>query len=89
VATSAALASSAQSATGTSDYAAILSSRSFTFTATGAMTKLSFLDTSVDTNFTDGVLDNVRVTAVPEAGTISMMLGGLAMMGFMARRRRF
>ncbi len=74
-------------ATGTLDLAAILSPYSFTFVGTGANVRLTFLDTSTLTSSVDGVLDNVVVTAVPEAGTISMMLGGLAMMGFVARRR--
>jgi PEP-CTERM motif len=77
------------SATGTFDRAAILSPYSFTFTALSGTTRLTFLDTSGVTTSVDGVLDNVSIAAVPEAGTISMMLGGLAMMGFMARRRRF
>jgi hypothetical protein len=77
------------SATGTFDRAAILSGYGITFTATGTTTRLSFLDTSAVTTSVDGVLDNISIIAVPEAGTISMMLGGLAMMGFMARRRRF
>jgi hypothetical protein len=77
------------SATGTFDRAAILTGYGITFTAASGTTRLSFLDTSTVTTSVDGVLDNVSITAVPEAGTISMMLGGLAMMGFMARRRRF
>jgi PEP-CTERM motif len=83
------LGSTAVSASGTFDRAAILSPYSFMFTAASGLTRLTFADTSSVTTSVDGVLDNVSITAVPEAGTISMMLGGLAMMGFMARRRRF
>jgi hypothetical protein len=32
--------------------------------------------------------DNVMVTAVPEAETYAMVLAGLGLVGFMARRRR-
>ncbi len=34
------------------------------------------------------LLDNVNVTAVPEPETYAMMLAGLGLVGFMARRRR-
>jgi hypothetical protein len=33
------------------------------------------------------VLDNLSVTAVPEPGTWALMLGGLGVVGWMARRR--
>ena len=37
----------------------------------------------------DGVVDNlgVRFTAVPEPSTFALMLGGLAMFGFLRRRK--
>lgn len=35
-----------------------------------------------------GSLDNVSVTAVPEPETYALMLAGLGLVGFMARRRR-
>jgi len=35
-----------------------------------------------------GSLDKVSLTPVPEPGTYALMLGGLAAMGFIARRRR-
>lgn len=34
------------------------------------------------------MLDDLRVTAVPEPESVAMLLGGLAMLGWMARRRR-
>jgi hypothetical protein len=82
------IASETKSATGTLDRSAILSTRTFTFTAASTSTRLTFLDVSSVTVSTDGVLDNVSVSAVPEAGTVSLFLAGLATMGFMARRRR-
>jgi hypothetical protein len=39
------------------------------------------------TNF-DVAVDNVSVSAVPEPATYGMMMGGLALVGWMARRRR-
>jgi Protein of unknown function (DUF642)/PEP-CTERM motif len=85
--TSTAIASETKTATGTFDRSLILSSWSFTFTAASTSTRLTFLDVSATTISTDGVLDNVSISAVPEAGSISMFLAGLAMMGFIARRR--
>lgn len=39
------------------------------------------------TNF-DVAIDNISVSAVPEPGTYAMLLAGLGMVGFAARRRR-
>ena len=56
------------------------------FFATEQSTTLSFLS-NVSGNA--GVaLDNISVMAVPEAQTYSMMMLGLGLMGFIARRRR-
>lgn len=35
------------------------------------------------------MIDNIQVTAVPEADTWAMMVAGLGLIGFMARRRRY
>lgn len=56
------------------------------FFATSQSTTLSFLS-NVSGN-AGAALDNISVTAVPEAQTYSMMLLGLGLMGFIARRRR-
>ena len=37
---------------------------------------------------TNGVLTYTNIAAVPEADTSAMMLAGLGLMGFVARRRR-
>jgi hypothetical protein len=78
------------SATGTRDLAALLSSYSFTFTADSTTSRLQFTDDSFSTNGVDGVLDNVSVvtTPVPEPETYALMLAGLGLMTFVARRRK-
>ena len=58
---------------------------SFVFTATGT-TSLNFSNGTVGDNYLG--LDTVSVTAVPEPATWGLMLGGFAMVGFAARRRR-
>jgi choice-of-anchor C domain-containing protein len=59
--------------------------QSFTFIATGISTELSFAST------TDGnagiALDNITITPVPEPETYALMLAGLGLVGFAARRR--
>ncbi|MYM65401.1 PEPxxWA-CTERM sorting domain-containing protein [Pseudoduganella sp. FT55W] len=76
------------SAYGTHNQAALVSPYSFTFVATSSSTHLLFRDTSVNTDSTDGMLDMVSVTAVPEPGTYAMLLAGLGLVGFAARRRK-
>ena len=63
---------------------------SFTFTATGTSTAITLLGTAGDAYIG---LDNVdleagAVAAVPEPGTYALMLAGLGIVGFMARRSR-
>lgn len=57
------------------------------FQALGNSTTLSFASAQVALNG-GAVLDNVSVSAVPEPSTYALMLGGLGLMGFMARRRK-
>ena len=58
---------------------------SLDFTA-GASTMLTF--TSATSGNSGAVLDNVSVMAVPEPETYAMLLAGLGLMGFIARRRK-
>ena len=61
------------------------------FTATSAHTNITFFNGSEGTNFSTG-LDNVSLTqltaAVPEPESYAMMGTGLALIGWVARRRR-
>lgn len=61
-----------------------------TFTATSGTELLSFLASATGAGAPPFLLlDNVSLTAaVPEPSTWAMMLGGVGLMGFMARRRR-
>ena len=54
--------------------------------ASGGSLTFSFHDASTDN--IGALLDNVSVTAVPETGSLSLMLAGIAALGFAARRRR-
>ena len=56
------------------------------FTATAITTTLTFTNTGPTGNSYPQI-DDVSVTAVPEPGTVAMLLAGLAAVGFMAKRR--
>jgi choice-of-anchor C domain-containing protein len=60
--------------------------KSYTFTATGASTTLTFASNS-GTAY-GPALDNVSVVAVPEPATWAMMIGGLGLVGVSMRRRK-
>ena len=60
---------------------------SITFNPTASGTyNLSFQDLGSDNR--GAMLDNVSVAAVPEPGTYALMLAGLGLLGFMARRKK-
>jgi hypothetical protein len=61
---------------------------SYNFVAGSNLTTLSFMATGTNDSYGTS-LDNVSVTAaVPEPSTYALMFGGLAAVGFIARRRR-
>ena len=64
--------------------------QTFTFTATGASEVLSFLAVGTPNGVPPfALLDGVTLAAaVPEPSTWALMLGGFAVVGFIARRRR-
>ena len=59
----------------------------FDFGSTASTKTLRFTATSVSDSY-GASLDNVSVTAVPEAETYAMMLAGLGLMGTIVRRRK-
>lgn len=60
----------------------------YNFIAGGGTTTLSFMATGNSDSYGTS-LDNVSVTAaIPEPSTYALMFGGLAAVGFVARRRR-
>lgn len=67
--------------------------KTFTFTASGPMTTLTFKGDAASSTGSAGVaygaaLDNVSVTAVPEPATWAMMIAGVGLVGASMRRRR-
>jgi hypothetical protein len=62
---------------------------SLSFIAKGSSADISFMDNYTNGNRNIGtLLDNVSVTAVPEPEVYGMMLMGLGLMGFVARKRK-
>jgi choice-of-anchor C domain-containing protein len=59
----------------------------FSFVATANSSTLSFVGNPANTYY-GAALDNVSVVAVPEPATYGMLLAGLGMVGFLARRRK-
>lgn len=76
------------SATGTQALNTMLTSYSFGFVATDALTRIQFVDTSLTTTSVDGVLDNVSVSAIPEPEGVVLAFAGLALVYGAARRRK-
>jgi len=72
--------------TGDVNLATLLDSRTYQFFASGPATELTFRDVSVTTHSTDGVLDNVIVTIVPEPGSFALLALGAGLT--CCRRRR-
>lgn len=59
----------------------------YNFVAQGSQTLLQF--TSLTPGAYGPALDNISVSAVPEPGEWALMLSGLGLMGYIARRRQF
>ena len=77
--------------TSTVDLSAVLAPYSYTFTATGATTTLSFSDISTITNSVDAFLDNVVVTpavAAPEPFSLGLLATAWVGVGIARRRSR-
>jgi hypothetical protein len=68
-------------------YTASLQTYSYTFTTT-APGQLSFADLAGGNDNVGNLLDNISVTAVPEASSWAMMILGFLGVGFMTYRRR-
>jgi hypothetical protein len=76
-------ASSSSSTSGSTFYV----ETTFGFTATGTTSRLIFRDISAVTNSVDALLDDVRVSAVPEPAS-SAALAGAALLGLATLRRQ-
>ena len=75
---------------GTGVFKRAFTTETFDFTATSAMTSLSFVHTAGQGGFNDPMIDGVSVklstAAIPEPETYALMLGGLGLLAF-ARKR--
>lgn len=79
------------SSMGTTDVENMMDSISGTFIALSSLTRISFQDISLHSLNVDGVVDNVSVLGpapVPEPSTYMLMMVGLGVLAFVARRRR-
>ena len=73
---------------GTSNLDALFTTATYVFTGSGSPTEILFSVVTVTGDSEDALLDNVSVTAVPEAATWALMIAGFGIVGTAARRRR-
>jgi hypothetical protein len=73
---------------GSADLDTLFQAYTGSFTAIGALTRLSFSISGQPSGNVDALLDNVAVNAVPEPGTWAMMLVGFGAVGYSLRRRK-
>lgn len=73
---------------GGTDLDTIFAHHTLYFTATGTSANVAFSLAGSATNGTDGLLDNVSITAVPEASTWAMFILGFGALGVSYRRRK-
>ncbi len=72
---------------GTQNAATVYNPFSYNFTADSVLTTLTFADIANGTSGSDGLLDNVRITPVPEPATMGLVIcGAIALMARHWRR---
>lgn len=75
-------------ASGNNELATVFSPYLLSFVASGSFTRLSFTDQSAFTISTDGILDNISITAIPELATYFLMSIGLVSIALARRHTR-
>lgn len=74
--------------TGTNNLDTIFNTATYSFTGTGNPTSILFSVVTALNDDRDALVDNVSVSAVPDAATWTLLIAGFVMVGAAARRRR-